>query len=61
VWLYFIPLYIAGAIIFMLALFTLLARVRGGKYARPIMQGIANSKATMTLRKKPSRLSRRTR
>ena len=29
VWLYFIPLYIAGAIIFMLALFTLLARVRG--------------------------------
>ena len=54
-WLYFIPLYIAGAIIFMLALFTLLARVRGGKYARPIMQGIAKIPGVRGLMMKASR------
>jgi hypothetical protein len=41
VWLYFIPLYIVGALLILLAMFALLARVRGGKYMRPVMQGIA--------------------
>ena len=41
IWLYFIPAYIAVALLLVLAMFALLARVRGGKYARPVMQGIA--------------------
>ena len=37
-WLYFIPLYIAGALLILLAIFALLARVRGGKYMRPVIE-----------------------
>jgi hypothetical protein len=40
VWLYFIPLYIAGALLFFVLVLSLLARFRGGKYARPIMRAI---------------------
>src|SRR5881396_1741362 len=39
----------------MLALFTLLARVRGGKYARPVMQGIAKIPGVRGLMMKASR------
>jgi hypothetical protein len=41
VWLYFIPLYVAGAVVFLFGLLALLSRFRGGKYARPVMRGIA--------------------
>ena len=49
VWLYFIPLYIVGAIVLTLALFTLVARVQGGKYA------LALRKAARTEREAPAR------
>ena len=54
-WLYFIPLYIAGAIIFMFALFALLGRFRGGRYVRPIMQGLAKVPGVRGLMMKASR------
>jgi hypothetical protein len=54
-WLYFIPLYIVGAIVLTLALFTLLARVQGGKYARPVMQQIAKIPGIRGLMMKASR------
>jgi hypothetical protein len=55
VWLYFIPLYIVGALLFLLVFFTLLSRVSGGKYARPIMQGIAKIPGVRGLMMKASR------
>jgi hypothetical protein len=54
-WLYFIPLYIAGAIIFLFALFALLGRFRGGKYARPVMRGLAKIPGVRGLMMKASR------
>ena len=54
-WLYFIPLYIAGALLLLLAIFALLARVRGGKYMRPVMQGIAKIPGIRGLMMKASR------
>jgi hypothetical protein len=41
VWLYFIPLYIVGAIVVLVGVLSLLSRFRGGKYARPVVQTIA--------------------
>lgn len=35
--LYFIPLYILGALLLLFGTFTLLARVRGGRYLRPVL------------------------
>jgi len=55
VWLYFIPLYIAGAILLLFAMFALLARVRGGRYARPVMQGIAKIPGVRGLMMRASR------
>jgi hypothetical protein len=55
VWLYFIPLYILGALVFLLAFFTLLGRYKGGKYARPVMQGIAKIPGVRGLMMKASR------
>jgi len=55
VWLYLIPLYIAGALLIVLAIFALLARVRGGKYMRPVMQGIAKIPGIRGLMMKASR------
>jgi hypothetical protein len=55
VWLYFIPLYIAGAIIVLLGLLALLSRFRGGKYVRPVMRGIAKIPGVRGLMMKASR------
>jgi hypothetical protein len=37
-WYFFIPLYILGAILVLVAIFALLSRVRGGKYLRPVVR-----------------------
>jgi hypothetical protein len=55
VWLYFIPLYVAGAILVLFGLLALLARFRGGKYVRPIMQGVAKIPGVRGLMMKASR------
>ena len=54
-WLYFIPLYVAGAIVVLFGLLALLARFRGGKYARPVMRGIAKIPGVRRLMMKASR------
>ena len=36
-WLYFIPLYVVGALLLFLGVLVLLGRVKGGKYLRPIV------------------------
>ena len=54
-WLYFIPLYIAGALLLFVAVLALLARFRGGKYARPVMRGIAKIPGVRGLMMKASR------
>jgi len=55
VWLYFIPLYVAGAVVFLLGLLALLSRFRGGKYARPVMRGIAKIPGVRGLMMKASK------
>jgi hypothetical protein len=55
VWLYFIPLYVAGAILILFGVLALLARVRGGKYVRPIMRGVAKIPGVRGLMMKASR------
>jgi phage gp16-like protein len=55
VWLYFIPLYIAGAVLLLIGVLALLARFRGGKYARPVMRGIAKIPGVRTLMMRASR------
>jgi hypothetical protein len=55
VWLYFIPLFIVGALVFLFALLAVLARFRGGKYARPVMQAIAKIPGVRGLMMKASR------
>jgi hypothetical protein len=55
VWLYFIPLYVAGVLVLLLGLLALLARFRGGKYARPVMRGIAKIPGVRGLMMKASR------
>ena len=54
-WLYFIPLYVAGAIAFLFGLLALLSRFRGGKYARPVMRGIAKIPGVRGLMMKASK------
>lgn len=36
-WWFFIPLYILGALLLVLAIFFVLSRVRGGRYLRPVI------------------------
>jgi hypothetical protein len=55
VWLYFIPLYVAGAIVFLFGLLALLSRFRSGKYARPVMRGIAKIPGVRGLMMKASK------
>jgi hypothetical protein len=55
VWLYFIPLYIAGALLVLVGMLALLSRFRGGKYARPVMRGIAKIPGVRGLMMKASR------
>ena len=54
-WLYFIPLFIVGALLVLFGLLALLARFRGGKYARPVMQAIATIPGIRGLMMKASR------
>ena len=54
-WLYFIPLYVAGALLLFVGVLSLLARFRGGKYARPIMRGIAKIPGVRGLMMKASK------
>jgi hypothetical protein len=55
VWLYFIPLFIVAAIAILFLVLALLARFRGGKYARPVMQAIAKIPGVRGLMMKASR------
>jgi len=55
VWLYFIPIFILGALLLLLLVLSLLARFRGGKYARPIMRGLAKIPGVRGLMMKASR------
>jgi hypothetical protein len=40
IWLYLIPLYVLGALLVVVGTFALLSRIRGGRYVKPIVQGI---------------------
>jgi hypothetical protein len=42
-WLYFIPLYIVGGVVVLVATFALLARVRGGVLVRPLVKAIVRA------------------
>ena len=42
-WTWFIPLYILGGLLLLLGTFAVLARVRGGRYVRPIVTGLARA------------------
>jgi hypothetical protein len=53
--LYFIPLFIVGALLVIFGLLALLARFRGGRYARPVMQTIAKIPGVRGLMMKASR------
>jgi hypothetical protein len=55
VWLYFIPLFILAAIAILFLVLALLARFRGGKYAKPVMQAIAKIPGVRGLMMKASR------
>jgi hypothetical protein len=55
VWLYFIPLYIAAAVLLVVGVLALLSRFRGGKYARPLMRGIAKIPGVRGLMMRASR------
>jgi hypothetical protein len=52
---YFIPLFVAGAILVLFALLALLSRFRGGKYVRPVMRGIAKIPGVRRLMLRASR------
>ena len=41
IWLYLFPLYILLALLLLVGVFALLGRIKGGKYLRPIVQGMA--------------------
>jgi hypothetical protein len=55
VWLFFIPLFIAGAIVLVVGVLALLSRFRGGKYARPAMRQIARIPGVRGLMMRASR------
>jgi hypothetical protein len=55
VWLYFIPLYIAGALLLLVGVLAILSRFRGGRYARPVMRGIAKIPGVRGLMMRASR------
>jgi hypothetical protein len=41
IWLLLIPLYVLLALLILVGVFALLGRIKGGKYLRPIVQGLA--------------------
>jgi hypothetical protein len=55
VWLYFTPLYVVGFALLLFAVFAVLARVKGGKYLRPIFQTLAKVPILKRLLEKASR------
>jgi hypothetical protein len=55
VWVYFIPLFIAAAIVVLIGVLALLSRFRGGKYARPVMRWIAKIPGVRGLMMRASR------
>ena len=40
IWLYLFPLYVLGALLFVLGTFALLGRIQGGRYLKPIITGL---------------------
>jgi hypothetical protein len=40
IWFYLLPLYILGALLVLVGIFALLSRVKGGKYLKPIVNGM---------------------
>ncbi len=42
-WTYFIPLYILGGLLLIVALFAVLGRIQGGRYLRPIIAGLSRA------------------
>jgi hypothetical protein len=55
VWLYFIPIFVVAAVLLFLLVLSLLARFRGGKYARPVMRGLAKIPGVRGLMMKASK------
>ena len=54
-WLYFIPIFVVAAVLLFLLVLSLLARFRGGKYARPVMRGLAKIPGVRRLMMKASK------
>ena len=40
IWTYLIPVYVLGGLVLLLLVLNLLARVQGGRYVRPLAQGL---------------------
>jgi hypothetical protein len=40
IWFYLLPLYILGALLLLVGIFALLSRIKGGKYLKPIVNGM---------------------
>jgi hypothetical protein len=55
IWTLFIPLYIAGFLLLLFGTFVLLGRIRGGRYLRPIVMGLAKVPLIRRLMTKASR------
>jgi hypothetical protein len=52
---YLIPVYVLGFLLILLATFALLARVRGGRYARPVLQALTKVPLLKRMLEKASR------
>ncbi len=40
IWFYLLPLYILGALLLLVGIFALLSRIKGGKYLKPVVNGM---------------------
>ena len=40
IWFYLLPLYILGALLLLVGIFALLSRIKGGKYLKPLVNGM---------------------
>jgi hypothetical protein len=54
-WLYFIPLYVVGALVVLFGILALLARVKGGRYVRPLFAWLLRVPVLKGLIQKASR------
>ena len=52
---YLIPVYVLGFLLLLFGTFALLARIRGGRYVRPVVQGIAKVPLLKRLLEKASK------